>query len=67
MDNEDALYAIGDSIRRCFISPNENDRNLEPANVVDALMAIARAINNVADKLELIALHAEGIRRTRRS
>ncbi len=31
-----------------FISPNEADRNGEPANVVDGLFAIARSINRLA-------------------
>jgi hypothetical protein len=32
-----------------LISPNEVDSNLEPANVVDGLFAIARAIEHLAD------------------
>lgn len=32
------------ALRDTFISPNEADSNLEPANVVDGLFAIARAI-----------------------
>jgi uncharacterized protein Yka (UPF0111/DUF47 family) len=41
-----------DAIRATLISPNESDRNLEAANVVDGLFAIARAINRLADAAE---------------
>ncbi len=41
-----------DGIRMCFISPNERDANLEEANVVDGLFAIARALNGIGKKLE---------------
>jgi hypothetical protein len=37
------------AIARVFISPNEADSNGEPANVVDGLFAIARAIGDLAD------------------
>lgn len=39
---------ILNGLANVFISPNEMDRNLEPANVVDGLFAIARAIDNLA-------------------
>lgn len=32
-----------------LISPNEIDSNMEPANVVDGLFAIARAVHHLAD------------------
>lgn len=32
-----------------LVSPNESDRNGEPANVVDGLYAIARAVDRLAD------------------
>jgi hypothetical protein len=32
------------ALRETLISPNESDRNWEPANVVDGLFAIMRAI-----------------------
>ena len=35
----------GNAIRSTLISPNEADSNSEPANVVDGLFAIARAID----------------------
>ncbi len=38
----------GNAIRATLISPNESDSNLEAANVVDGLFAIARAIENLA-------------------
>ena len=39
---------VGNAIRSTLISPNESDSNLEAANVVDGLFAIARAIDNLA-------------------
>lgn len=41
-----------DVLRDCLISPNEADSNLEPANVVDGLYAIARALRAVAKAIE---------------
>jgi hypothetical protein len=32
-----------------LISPNELDRNLEPANIVDGLYAIVPAVEHLAD------------------
>ena len=43
---------LADAIREVFISPNEADRNFEPANVVDGLFAIARALNRLAAAIE---------------
>ena len=45
---------VAGAIERSLISPNEMDRNMEPANVVDALAAIARAINNLAKAVKLL-------------
>jgi hypothetical protein len=39
---------LGNALRECLISPNEADRNLEPANMVDGMFAIARAIHGLA-------------------
>jgi hypothetical protein len=39
---------IAEALRDTLISPNEVDRNLEAANVVDGLFAIARAVNRLA-------------------
>jgi hypothetical protein len=35
-----------------LISSNESDRNLEAANVVDGLFAIARGLNRLAEAVE---------------
>lgn len=40
------------ALQEVFSSPNESDSNGEPANVVDGLFAIARAINKLAIQLE---------------
>ena len=42
---------IAEALRDTLISPNESDRNLEPANVTDGLFAIARAITFMAKEL----------------
>jgi len=47
--NSLSVNSIGDKIKECLISPNESDSNLEPANVVDGLFAIARAIAKLAN------------------
>lgn len=38
-------HDIGSALRDTLISPSESDRNLEPANVVDTLALIARALS----------------------
>lgn len=38
------------AIDRNFTSPNESGSNLEPANIVDALIYLARAIDRLAKK-----------------
>jgi hypothetical protein len=40
------------ALRETLISPNECDSNLEPANVVDGLFALARALMAVAKAIE---------------
>jgi hypothetical protein len=40
------------ALREALISPNECDANLEPANVVDGLFALARALVAVAQAIE---------------
>jgi len=40
---------IAKAIDNAFISPNCLDSNLEPANIVDGLYAIAKAIKSLAD------------------
>jgi hypothetical protein len=43
---------VADAIRATLISPNVADSNFEPANVVDALALIARAIYRLAEVIE---------------
>jgi hypothetical protein len=43
---------VADALQSTLISPNEADSNSEPANVVDGLFAIARAIDHLADAIE---------------
>jgi len=43
---------LASAISNCLITPNESDSNWEPANVVDGLFAIARAIHHVARAIE---------------
>jgi len=47
----EAPFAVANAIHDNFTSPNESDSNFEPANVVDGLFAIARAIHRVADAM----------------
>jgi hypothetical protein len=47
MGNRDVGAMLGETL----ISVNESDRNLEPANVVDGLFAIARALQSVAEAI----------------
>jgi hypothetical protein len=43
---------IAGALRDVLISPIECDSNLEAANVVDGLFAIARALNRIAETIE---------------
>jgi hypothetical protein len=43
---------LAEALRETLISPSECDSNLEPANVVDGLFAIARALLAVAKGIE---------------
>jgi hypothetical protein len=45
------LFWVATAIKSVFISPNERDRNMEPANVVDGLYAISRSLFGVADAI----------------
>lgn len=47
---------VADAIYKCLESPNEADRNYEPANVVDGLFAIARSLGRVADAIHRLGL-----------
>jgi hypothetical protein len=50
MTVEKAIYAT-------LASPNEMDRNGETANVVDALFAIARSLDRLAQAVERMERH----------
>lgn len=45
------LKLLATAVRETLISPNEQDSNLEAANVVDALFAISRSLDRVASAL----------------
>ena len=47
----ESLAAIAKAIWGTLESPSEMDRNLESANVVDGLFAIARSIGDLADAI----------------
>ena len=55
MTAKDLETVLTKVVRGVLESPNELDRNSEPANVVDGLFAIAEALNGVARSLEAIA------------
>lgn len=46
----DTAY-FAERMAQALISANERDSNQEPANVVDGLFAIARAINGLTEQL----------------
>jgi hypothetical protein len=46
------LTRLAKALADALFSPNELDRNMEPANVVDGLFAIARALNRVATAID---------------
>jgi hypothetical protein len=50
IDSED-IQDLSRSIRATLISVNENDRNMESANVVDGLFEIARSLDRVAQAI----------------
>lgn len=47
---------IAAALRGTLVSPEESDRNMGPANVVDGLFAIARAISDLAGEVEALRL-----------
>jgi len=57
--NEQLSASIERSLYRAFVSPNEPDRNLEPACVVDGLFAIARAVAKLARAVEDLSPNME--------
>jgi hypothetical protein len=46
--NEPPPNPVAGAIGYALVSPNEGDSNGEPANVVDGLFAIARAVDGLA-------------------
>lgn len=64
---------IASAIRDVFASPNETDRNAEPANLVDGVFQLARSIasaarslglNDAATPMGAIEMHAFAIKET---
>ena len=51
-DNDTFIRMLRDNL----ISPNEADSNGEPANIVDGLFAIARAIERLAEAAERVCV-----------
>lgn len=49
MDEKELHRILSEVFGSCFVSPNETDQNLEAANVVDGLFAVARSIEKLAD------------------
>lgn len=47
---------IAEALRTALISPNEADRNMEPANIVDGLFAIPRALEHVATATDRLGM-----------
>jgi len=45
-------FSTSGALMQTLRSTNEADSNMEPANVVDALCHIARAINRLAEAVE---------------
>ena len=48
---------IAAALNEVFISANESDSNLEPANVVDGLFAIARGLHHVAHSIDRLGVN----------
>jgi len=45
------LARLAAALEYALVSPNVADSNLEPANIVDALASLARAIHRLADAI----------------
>jgi hypothetical protein len=52
IDVEKLANAIMDGFGNTLLSPNEVDRNMAAANVVDGLFAIARVLHDVAAAIQ---------------
>ena len=50
------LEDLSTALEAVFISPNESDSNMESANVVDGLFAIARAIGSLAEAMKQVVI-----------
>ncbi len=50
-DSPDGLARLAAALEYALVSPNVADSNLEPANIVDALASLARAIHRLADAI----------------
>jgi hypothetical protein len=46
-----AAEVLAEALHQVFISPNECDSNLEAANVVDGLFAVARGLRAIAQAI----------------
>ena len=46
------MNQIIEAIQNCFISMHEKDKKGEPANLVDALFAVARGMTALAEALQ---------------
>jgi hypothetical protein len=44
--------STADALMEVLVSPNEHDSNLEAANVVDGLFAIARGLDRIATSID---------------
>tara|TARA_Y100000310_G_C20203616_1_gene588057 strand:+ start:62 stop:310 length:249 start_codon:yes stop_codon:yes gene_type:complete len=53
------MSTIADALLAALISPNETDRNLEDANVVDGLFAISRGLNRIASAIDRLGFGDE--------
>ena len=52
-EGNDMSKDVAAALRHALVSPNECDSNLEAANVVDGLFAIARALHRIAEAMEV--------------
>jgi hypothetical protein len=59
----DVKGALCQALSAGLVSPNEEDRNGEAANLVDGLFSLARAVKaGLADLAQAVREHAEAIR-----
>ncbi len=60
---ESNLELIADQLRSGLISPNVQDSNSEPANLVDVFNRMANCINHHASAVERVAVAIENLSR----